>query len=36
MLHRFKVELPEGTEEIGKCPICGNPVIEGTKGVWPH
>lgn len=32
MLHRFKVELPEGTEEIGKCPICGNPVIEGTKG----
>lgn len=32
LLHKFKVELPEGAEEIGKCPICGNSVIEGTKG----
>lgn len=32
LLHKFKVELPEGTEEIGKCPECGNPIIEGTKG----
>lgn len=32
VLHKFKVELPEGTEEIGKCPICQNPVIEGEKG----
>lgn len=32
LLHKFKVELPEGAEEIGKCPICGNSIIEGTKG----
>ncbi|MEQ8196467.1 MAG: DNA topoisomerase [Clostridiaceae bacterium] len=32
MLHKFKVEIPDGTEEVGKCPICGNSVIEGTKG----
>lgn len=32
LLHKFKVELPEGEEEIGKCPICGNSVIEGIKG----
>ena len=32
LLHKFKLELPEGKEEIGKCPICGNPVIEGEKG----
>ena len=32
LLHKFKVDLPEGTEEIGKCPICQNPVIEGEKG----
>lgn len=32
MLHKFKVELPEGTEEIGKCPVCGNAIIEGDKG----
>lgn len=32
LLHKFKVEVPEGIEEIGKCPVCGNPVIEGEKG----
>ena len=32
LLHKFKVELPKGAEEIGKCPICQNPVIEGEKG----
>lgn len=32
LLHKFKVEIPEGKEIIGKCPICGNPVIEGEKG----
>ena len=32
LLHNFKVEVPEGAEEIGKCPVCGNPVIEGEKG----
>ncbi|MEI3368429.1 MAG: DNA topoisomerase [Clostridium sp.] len=32
MLKNFKVELPEGTESIGKCPICGNDIIEGEKG----
>lgn len=31
LLHKFKVELPKGAEEIGKCPICQNPVIEGEK-----
>ena len=30
--HKLKVEVPEGAEEIGKCPVCGNPVIEGEKG----
>ncbi|WP_252250037.1 type IA DNA topoisomerase [Clostridium sp. ZBS13] len=30
-LSKFKVELPEGTEEIGKCPVCGNSVIENEK-----
>ena len=32
MLHKFKAEVPEGAKEIGKCPICGNAVIEGEKG----
>lgn len=32
MLKSFKVELPEGTESIGKCPVCGNDIIEGEKG----
>lgn len=32
MLHKFKVELPDGTEEVGKCPQCGNSIIEGVKG----
>ena len=32
MLKNFKIELPEGTESIGKCPVCGNDIIEGEKG----
>ncbi len=28
----FKVEAPEGVEVLGKCPNCGNPVIEGERG----
>ena len=32
MLHKFKIEKPEGAEEIGKCPVCGNSIIEGEKG----
>ena len=32
LLHKFKVEIPEGKEVIGNCPVCGNPVIEGEKG----
>lgn len=31
-LSKFKVEAPEGKEVIGRCPTCGNPVIEGEKG----
>ena len=32
MLHKFKVEKPEGAEEIGKCPVCGSDVVETDKG----
>lgn len=32
MAKHFKVEAPEGVEVLGKCPNCGNPVIEGEKG----
>ena len=32
MLKNFKVALPEGIESIGKCPVCGNDIIEGEKG----
>ena len=32
LLHKFKAEVPEGAEEVGKCPICGNAIIEGEKG----
>ena len=32
MLSKFKVEKPEGAEEVGKCPVCGNAIIEGEKG----
>lgn len=31
MVSTFKVELPEGKESIGKCPVCGNDVIESEK-----
>ena len=31
MLHKFKVEKPEGFEEVGNCPTCGNAVIETEK-----
>ncbi|MDS0527160.1 DNA topoisomerase [Clostridium sp. SHJSY1] len=31
MLSSFKVELPEGTESLGKCPICGNDVVENER-----
>ena len=31
MLHKFKVEKPEGFEEVGTCPTCGNAVIETEK-----
>lgn len=30
-LSRFKVEIPKGTESVGNCPVCGNPVIESEK-----
>ena len=32
MVKHFKVEAPEGVEVLGKCPNCGNPVIEGERG----
>lgn len=32
MLNKVRVDLPEGVESLGKCPQCGNPVIEGSKG----
>ena len=31
MRKSFKVELPQGTESLGKCPICGNDVIETER-----
>ena len=31
MLKNFKVELPEGSKSLGKCPVCGNDVVEGEK-----
>ncbi|MBE6049997.1 MAG: type IA DNA topoisomerase [Clostridium sp.] len=32
MLSSFKVDLPEGKTSLGKCPICGNDIIEGDRG----
>lgn len=32
MAKHFKVEAPEGVEVLGKCPNCGNPIIEGERG----
>jgi DNA topoisomerase-3 len=32
MLKNFKVEIPEGLESIGECPICGNPIVGTDKG----
>ncbi|MEL5865201.1 type IA DNA topoisomerase [Clostridium cochlearium] len=32
MLNKIKINLPKGVESLGKCPQCGNPVIEGNKG----
>ncbi|MDR7855973.1 DNA topoisomerase [Tissierella sp.] len=31
MLSKFKVELEDGVESIGKCPTCGNDVVENEK-----
>lgn len=31
-LSRFKVEIPKDVENLGPCPVCGNPIIEGEKG----
>lgn len=31
MLSTFKVELEDGMESIGKCPTCGNDVVENEK-----
>ena len=30
-LSRFKVEIPEDIENLGPCPVCGNPVVESEK-----
>ena len=32
MLNKVKINLPKGVESLGKCPQCGNPIIEGSKG----
>ena len=31
MLSKFTIELQEGMESIGKCPTCGNHIIENEK-----
>lgn len=30
-LSRFKVEIPADVENLGPCPVCGNPVVQGEK-----
>lgn len=30
-LSRFKVEIPDDVENLGPCPVCGNPVVESEK-----
>ena len=30
-LDRYKISLPDGTDIIGKCPVCGNPIVETLK-----
>lgn len=32
MLSSFKIELEDGMESLGKCPTCGNHVVENDKG----
>lgn len=31
MLSTFSVDLPQGMESIGKCPTCGNHIVENEK-----
>lgn len=31
LLYKFKVDAPEGAKIVGKCPVCGNYVIENDK-----
>lgn len=31
MLNTFKIEIQDGMESIGKCPTCGNDVVESEK-----
>jgi len=31
MLKNFKADIPEGSEIVGMCPICKNPIIESEK-----
>ncbi|WP_297517433.1 type IA DNA topoisomerase [uncultured Clostridium sp.] len=31
-LCKVKVQLEKGVESLGKCPVCGNPIVEGDKG----
>lgn len=31
MAKMIKVDLPDGAESVGKCPVCGNAVVENEK-----
>lgn len=31
LLYKFKVDTPEGAKVVGKCPVCGNDIIENER-----
>ncbi len=31
LLYKFKVDAPEGAKIVGKCPVCGNSIIENER-----
>ena len=31
LLYKFKVDIPKEAKVVGKCPVCGNAIIENEK-----
>lgn len=31
LLYKFKVDVPEGAKIVGKCPVCGNFIVENER-----